>query len=108
MSVRQLEDLPLLVGDVSLLRADAPLLPDDDHLPAAGHFKTADLGDPPVMPLETSARFSGLRHSHRLRAGLPRLVPVASRLSSLLRGFLRCLSHTFSPPCDIDYLLDKN
>src|SRR3954462_6919135 len=53
---RQLEDLPLLVGDLTLHRGHSPLVPDDRHPFRTGDLLTPHASNPAEMPLDPRAR----------------------------------------------------
>src|SRR5829696_6681177 len=53
---RQLEDLPLLVGDLTLHRGHSPLVPDDRHPLRTGDLVIPHASDAAEMPLEPRAR----------------------------------------------------
>jgi len=54
----QLENLPLLVGNIPLLGADAAFLPQYRNRSTGGNFDRAQTRDAPEMPVKIGARLS--------------------------------------------------
>src|ERR1700730_6695003 len=88
---RELEDLPLRVADVALLRGDTAFLPDDRDLPVdADVTEAAQVCDAAVVPLELRPHLLGSRGLNGFGAGA---VDPPTRISIRLE-----LNHEACPP----------
>lgn len=65
----QLEDFPLIITDLTLLRADTAFLPDDYNLASTRNFKIADARNAAIMPVKFDTSFSSLGCAHGIGTG---------------------------------------